>query len=1023
VRIKSLFISTTFAVGLIAGLWWLLAATQAHAEALATGRATEARTPTLSEWHVCLAGPPACHYASIQAAVDAAGPSDLIKVAGGVYRGVNNRGGLAQVVYVSKSVAIRGGYTAANWSTFDPSTNRTVVNAGQAGRGFYITGNITPTIEGLVITGGDATGLGGGSPTRLDAGGGIYVISATAAISGNVITDNVACAAADSADGVGGGVFLYHSDALVVNNEISDNVAGKGTGAAWTSDGVGGGLCAVGGAPRVARNRVHGNTGAVGGLMLSTGSGGGLAFVEARPQVSANQVRQNAAGGDFGSGGGVYLAACPAFTLTNNVIADNQAEYSGSGVEIGSLSSAPSRGNLLHNTVARNQGGAGMGIRVAHGGSVVSATNTILAGHETGINVSFGSTTTLTATLWGSGAWANGADWGDVGDIFTGTVNIWGDPAFLNPDGGDYHIAVNSAAVDRGVAAGVGDDMDGEARDARPDIGADELGSQGLQMTKMADRVDLYPGDVVTYTIAVTGAGAVGVTNVALTDTLPALQRPLRTATDRGNCAIQDASYGGRVVCALGNLGSGQAAHITIAAQVPTTAPGSLPQTMRNTARAAGAQAQSEAFADTMLRPLPRCAARVNGAGPDYTTVQAAVDAAAAGATIWISGACWGTSERGGLFQHMHLNKSLTLRGGYRSDFAAWDPQLYPTTLDAEGQGRVIYVQGPASVRVEALRLTGGDATGQAGGLADFADVGGGLYAVSATVTLSRCQITGNVATTGFDGYGGGVGVLSSTLTLADTTLAGNMGVGGGLGLGHGGGLAAQNSTVRLERSRLAENRAGEGFVGFGGGAYLEGGSLSAAASLWLSNTVSATSWGLGGGLFITAVPAFTLTNCVIADNQANDASGESGSGLWVEDATGALLHPTLARNAPNEGLTADEGSTVAITNAIVVSHSVGIRALDGVTVTVDGVLWYGNTAGNVAGVIQVSHAYTGAPGFAADGYHLTAGSAAIDRGVAAGVADDMDGQPRDAQPDLGADEYRPAIAQSLLYLPLVLRR
>lgn len=137
---------------------------------------------------------------------------------------------------------------------------------------------------------------------------------------------------------------------------------------------------------------------------------------------------------------------------------------------------------------------------------------------------------------------------------------------------------------------------------------------------------------------------------------------------------------------------------------------------------------------------------------------------------------------------------------------------------------------------------------------------------------------------------------------------------------------------------------------------------------------------------------------------------------------TRTTLHPTLARNAPNEGLTAADGSSVAITNAIVVSHSVGIRALDGVTVTVDGVLWYGNARGHTAGVVQVSHAYTAAPGFTADGHHLTAGSAAIDRGVAAGVADDIDGQPRDAQPDLGADEYRPAVVRIPLYLPLVLK-
>lgn len=980
----------------------------------ASERASAALSPAQSELHVCLAGPPTCAYSSVQAAVDAASPGDVIKVARGVYLGVNSYGGLSQAVYVSKTVTIRGGYTTTDWSTFDPVANRTTLNAGQAGRVIYVTGAIAPTIEGLRITGGDATGLGGGVPDWRDAGGGIYVITATAAISGNIISNNVASASASSPDGAGGGVFLYHSDAMVVNNEISDNTAGMGGGGAWTADGTGGGLCAEGGAPRLLSNRIVQNAGAVGGLLFSTGSGGGLAFIESRPQLDANQILTNTAGGDFGSGGGVYLAACPAFTLTNNVIADNQAEYSGSGIEIGSMSGVPSRGRLLHNTIARNE--SQEGIRVAHGGSVVTATNTILVAHATGINVSFESTATLTATLWGSGAWANAADWGDVGDIFTGTINIWGDPAFLNPDGGDYHIAVASDAIDAGVQAGVGVDMDAEARDALPDIGADELGGRGLQVVKAADRIDLYPGDAVTYTIAVTGAGALGVTNVVLTDTLPNLQRPQGASTDRGSCSIQGAGYGGQIVCPLGDLDSGQSAHITITAQVTTTAPGSLPQTMRNTALAVGDQAQNDAFADTVLRNPPNCKARVNGAAPDYTAVQAAVDAAASGDEIRISGACLGAFEREALFQQVHLNKNLTLRGGYSSDFSAWDADLYPTTLDAEGRGRVIYVRGPAAVAVEALHLTGGDATGLGGGTLEFADVGGGLYAVSATVMVSGCQIAGNVASTEFDGYGGGVGVVSATLTLADATLTENTARSAGFGLGYGGGLSAQDSTVRLERVRLAGNQAGAGLTGFGGGSYLANSSLDARTSLWLSNTVSASDWGQGGGMFIVGHPAFTLTNCVIADNRADDASGETGSGLWVEDAAGVLLHPTFARNTPNEGLTADRDSTVAITNAIIVSHALGIRALAGVTVTVDGVLWYGNTAGNAFGNVQASHEFTGAPAFGADGYHITGASAALNQAVATGVADDVDGQvrPAGAASDLGADEFYPAVAPTV---------
>jgi hypothetical protein len=69
---------------------------------------------------------------------------------------------------------------------------------------------------------------------------------------------------------------------------------------------------------------------------------------------------------------------------------------------------------------------------------------------------------------------------------------------------------------------------------------------------------------------------------------------------------------------------------------------------------------------------------------------------------------------------------------------------------------------------------------------------------------------------------------------------------------------------------------------------------------------------------------------------------------------------------------------------------------------------------------------YTGDPAFAPDGYHVTPGSAALDRGVNAGVAadaaTDVDGDVRPApagtHPDLGADE----ISQWRVYLPLLTR-
>ena len=79
--------------------------------------------------------------------------------------------------------------------------------------------------------------------------------------------------------------------------------------------------------------------------------------------------------------------------------------------------------------------------------------------------------------MWGTDTWANLIDWGGDGAIHTGTVNIWGDPAFLDPHGGDYHIGPGSAALDAGVDAGVVVDIDGDGRPqgSGHDIGADEF--------------------------------------------------------------------------------------------------------------------------------------------------------------------------------------------------------------------------------------------------------------------------------------------------------------------------------------------------------------------------------------------------------------------------------------------------------------------------------------------------------------------------------------------------------------------
>ena len=86
--------------------------------------------------------------------------------------------------------------------------------------------------------------------------------------------------------------------------------------------------------------------------------------------------------------------------------------------------------------------------------------------------------------------------------------------------------------------------------------------------------------------------------------------------------------------------------------------------------------------------------------------------------------------------------------------------------------------------------------------------------------------------------------------------------------------------------------------------------------------------------------------------------------------------------------------------------------------------MWFDNTEGNIGGpgIAVVTHQFTGFPAFVdpeIGDYHLTVASAAINRGVNAGVSSDLDGKPRGPEPDLGAYESHPW----KFYVPIVMRK
>jgi hypothetical protein len=359
-------------------------------------------------------------------------------------------------------------------------------------------------------------------------GGGLYLRSSDAMLSGNTVQGNLA---SGDASGYGGGLYLRDSDATLISNRVISNTAGTGD---YGMD-YGGGLCLQESEVTLSGNTVEGNTASIGagasgqggGLCLlgsdatlsgntvqgnfantsGSGSGGGLFLFESPATLSGNTVQGNIASASYsegwggglwllgsdatlysnavisntaslnpypvGEGGGLWVAGSTC-TLINSLIVDNRANAEGSGLWLG-RGDEPTVGRLVHTTIANNSG-AGPGVYVEN--TTVAFTNTILAGHTSvGLLADMDSHASLDATLW----YSNGADTGGWGTIVTGTVNVWGDPLFVDPGARDYHIGPGSAALDVGVDAGVRTDIDPQPRPyLAPDLGADEYWPPGV---------------------------------------------------------------------------------------------------------------------------------------------------------------------------------------------------------------------------------------------------------------------------------------------------------------------------------------------------------------------------------------------------------------------------------------------------------------------------------------------------------------------------------------------------------------
>ena len=451
---------------------------------------------------------------TVQQAVDVSNSGDEIRVATGVYTGVQVRSAVTQVVYINKSVTIRGGYTTTNWTTSYPITQPTVLDAQRQGRVVYISGNVTPTLDGLVVTHGNATGQFANCESDADGcGGGIFVYDAHPIIVNNVITNNVAAVTTSGyprTTGYGGGLFMNGATRAVISgNVIISNTAGTAL------CGAGGGIYLfksgnTNAGMQVLSNQVLSNTATT--TSYSCAWGGGIHGGPDGVLIQGNTIAGNRANGyGGGHGAGIYQWYGSA-TYLNNLVRGNlgsagsqavflghsQSRFEGNRVVDNATSQGvqleisdgggprlvnnvvarsgeqtvvatgyavdPLTATLLHNTLVGS--GTGYGVFVETGYVTLYLTNTIVASHTWGITNTFPASSTVHVdhTLF----------WANTNNGIQGTSPVSGNPAFA-ADG--YHLGSGSAAIDRGVNAGVATDIDGEVRPAGCtfDIGADEF--------------------------------------------------------------------------------------------------------------------------------------------------------------------------------------------------------------------------------------------------------------------------------------------------------------------------------------------------------------------------------------------------------------------------------------------------------------------------------------------------------------------------------------------------------------------
>jgi hypothetical protein len=378
---------------------------------------------------------------------------------------------------------------------------------------------------------------------------------------------------------------------------------------------------------------------------------------------------------------------------------------------------------------------------------------------------------------------------------------------------------------------------------------------------------------------------------------------------------------------------------------------------------------------------------------------------------------------------------------------------------DVPDLGCGIYVEYNASVTIRDNLIFGNSCASGGGGIG--------------VRQFSSATIVGNtISNNHVRSHGGGVGVkLYSTVTLSDNVLTNNTAghLGGGLYIrfvpsitvsnniitgswtaGHGGGVWIYESAPMLISNTITEN-----------GAALTGGGVGIntnASGTLEGNLISGNRAREGAGINIDEYSRATLTGDIVIGNEATMGGGGikvtghyTGNPYAISVTNSLVAHNTTRKDGGGMMI---EGASASIVNSTIVDNKAdgiggGIYSLDGSVPDVEivnSILWsnggddlsdadYEITYSDVEesllpgeGNISVDPLFVDQTG---GDYHLSTGSPVIDAGTNIRAPQfDFEGDQRpfdgngdgEATVDMGADEYRPSVDGSEIYLPIVLK-